>query len=63
LDIQGGTIAFSGGPATNGTGTQTLIAAMLTGNSLATLKVDSKNYSYNIEPAATLLESILARLP
>ncbi len=63
MDVQGGSIAFSGGPATNGNGTQALIAALIKGNSLATVKLDSKSYTFNADQASTLLESILARLP
>jgi hypothetical protein len=63
INAQGATIAFSGGPATNGNGTQGLVAAILKGNSLATVKLDSKIYTYNIAQASTLLETITGKLP
>jgi hypothetical protein len=63
INAQGATIAFSGGPATNGNGTQGLVAAILKGNSLATVKLDSKIYTYNVDQASTLLETITVRLP
>lgn len=59
----GATIAFSGGPATNGSGAQGLIAAILKGNSLATVKLDGKNYVYNANQAIMLLEDIAGRMP
>jgi hypothetical protein len=63
ISAQGATIAFHGGPATNGNGTQGLVAAMIKGSSLATVKLDSKNYTYDINQAATLLGGIAGRLP
>jgi hypothetical protein len=63
INAQGATIAFSGGPATNGNGTQGLVAAILKGGSLATVKLDSKSYTYNVNQASTLLETITGRLP
>jgi hypothetical protein len=63
INAQGATIAFSGGPATNGNGTQGLVAAILKGSSLATVKLDSKSYTYNVNQASTLLETITGRLP
>jgi hypothetical protein len=63
INVQGATIAFSDGPATNGNGTQGMIAVILKSSSLATVKLDSKTYTYNIDQASTLLESITGRLP
>jgi hypothetical protein len=63
INAQGATIAFSGGPATNGNGTQGLVAAIMKGSSLATVKLDSKIYTYNVVQATTLLETITGRLP
>jgi hypothetical protein len=62
-NFQDSTIAFYGGPATNGNGTQGLVAAIVKGSSLATVKLDSKNYTYNVNQATTLLEAIVGRLP
>lgn|GEM_PF-2326553 len=63
INDQGATIAFYGGPATNGNGTQALLAAMIKGSSLATVKLDSKTYTYNLDQATSLLEAIVGRLP
>lgn len=63
MNAQGATIAFYGGPSTNGTGTQGLIAAMIKGSSLATVKLDSASYTYNVNQATTLLEDVVRRLP
>jgi hypothetical protein len=63
INTQGATIAFSGGPATNGNGTQGLVAAIMKGSSVATVKLDSKIYSYNVDQASTLLVTITGKLP
>lgn len=63
INAQGATFAFYGGPATNGNGTQGLLAAMIKGSSLATVKLDSKTYTYKLNQATSLLEGIVGRLP
>jgi hypothetical protein len=63
VTFQGATIAFSGGPATNGTKTQGMVAAIIKGSTLVSFKLDSTIFIFNADKATILMETIAGRLP